>query len=65
MCQSLQKPIIGCLYGYGERGELNGADHLAEHIEDIPQFGDMRMSSALSESRSCTLTEGIGLMGMA
>lgn len=24
--------------GYGESGELNGADRLAEHIEDIPQL---------------------------
>ena len=23
---------------YGEKGELNGADHLAEHIEDILQL---------------------------
>ena len=36
--RACKSPFIGCLYGYGERGELNGADHLAEHIEDIPQL---------------------------
>ncbi len=35
--ESCKSPFIGCLYGYGE-GELNGADHLAEHIEDILQL---------------------------
>lgn len=38
MCQVLQSPFIGCLYGYGEKGELNGADYYAEHIEDILQM---------------------------
>ena len=39
--RSCKKPFIGCLYGYGEKGELNGADYYAEHIEDIPADGDM------------------------
>lgn len=29
---------VGCLYGYGEKGELNGVDYYAEHIEDILQM---------------------------
>jgi len=36
--RACKSPFIGCLYGYGEKGELNGADHLAEHIEDILQL---------------------------
>ena len=36
--RACKSPFIGCLYGYGESGELNGADRLAEHIEDIPQL---------------------------
>ena len=36
--RACKSPFIGCLYGYGEKGELNGADHLAEHIEEIPQL---------------------------
>lgn len=29
-------PFIGCLYGFGEDGELDGADALAERPSDIP-----------------------------
>ena len=36
--RSCKSPFIGCLYGYGEKGELNGADYYAEHIEDILQM---------------------------
>lgn len=30
--------IAGCLYGYGDQGELDGADYLAEHVGDIPEL---------------------------
>ena len=36
--RACKSPFIGCLYGYGEKGELNGADYFAEHIEDILQL---------------------------
>ena len=32
VARSCKSPFIGCLYGYGEKGELNGADYYAEHI---------------------------------
>lgn len=31
-CKSL---FVGCLYGYGEEGELDRADYLVENIEEI------------------------------
>ena len=34
-CGSL---FAGCLYGYGDQGELDGADYLAEHVGDIPEL---------------------------
>ena len=34
-CESL---FIGCLYGYGEKGELDEADYLVKHIEEIPEL---------------------------
>ncbi len=34
-CGSL---FAGCLYGYAEQGELDGADYLAEHVGDIPEL---------------------------
>lgn len=34
-CGSL---FTGCLYGYGDQGELDGADYLAEHVGDIPEL---------------------------
>ena len=34
-CGSL---FAGCLYGYGDQGELDRADYLAEHVEDIPEL---------------------------
>lgn len=30
--------FVGCRYGFGEEGELDGADFLADSIEEIPNF---------------------------
>ena len=36
--RSCGSPFVGCLYGYGEKGELNGADYLVDNIEEIPEL---------------------------
>ena len=36
--RSFGSPFVGCLYGYGEEGELDGADYFVEHIEEIPEL---------------------------
>ena len=33
--QASKSPFVGCLYGYGEEGELDRADYLVENIEEI------------------------------
>ena len=41
-CGSL---FAGCLYGYGDQGELDGADYLAEHVEDMSMRAPGRSSA--------------------
>ena len=36
--QAAGVPFIGCLYGYGSRGELEGSTHFAERPEEILQY---------------------------
>lgn len=36
--RSCKSPFVGCLYGYGEKGELDGADYFVEHIEEIVEL---------------------------
>lgn len=33
--RSCKSPFIGCLYGYGEKGELDGADYFVKSVEEI------------------------------
>ena len=65
MCQSLQKPIYRMsVWIWLERGAERSRSSCRAYRGNTT-VGDTRMSSALSENRSCTLTEGIGLMGTA
>ena len=36
--RSCKSPFVGCLYGYGEKDELDGADYFVEHIEEIAEL---------------------------
>lgn len=36
--RSCKSPFIGCLYGYGEKGELNGADYFVKSVEEITEI---------------------------
>jgi phosphoglycolate phosphatase len=36
--KACKSPFIGCLYGYGEEGELEGADRYAESVEELPKL---------------------------
>ena len=33
--RSCKIPFIGCLYGYGEKGELDGADYFVKSVDEI------------------------------
>lgn len=33
--RSCKSPFIGCLYGYGEKEELDGADYFVKSVEEI------------------------------
>lgn len=32
-----KSPFVGCLYGFGAEGELEGADMFAESVRDVPE----------------------------
>ena len=33
-----ESPFIGCRYGFGEESELDGADRIAESVQQIPKY---------------------------
>lgn len=36
--RAIESPFIGCGYGFGEEGELDGADEIAKSIRDLPEI---------------------------
>lgn len=36
--RACESPFIGCLYGYGEEGELADADYFAKDVREIPEL---------------------------